>query len=199
MDSLSLLFKNETFISAANDILKVGAMIIMARIFSSRSIQDKEWISMALYLMLGFAVYHILIRHIINVHSFVDMYSVRTAIDDFIKFGIVLIVIRLAQTQNINSLTDSNWLKQIAIILTGFALYDLIVAKIVSKFNVPLNAGNMIILSDVLKFGSMFVVLKWFKDGNLTDPSWMKEVGAALGGLAIYHYISQRAVSFGLY
>jgi len=120
------------------------------------------------------------------------------ALNNFIKFGVVLIIVRLALTRNIGSLTDSTWLKQTSIILGGFALYDIVVAKIVEKINIPLNANYVVVINDVIKFGTMFATLKWFSDGNLKDPEWLKEVGAALAGLAIYHFISQNVIKFSV-
>jgi len=198
MEKVSALLSNDTFKIASNDILKIGAMILMARLVSKQSLQDKEWISVSLYILLGFAVYHILVRHIVNPHNYVDMTAIRYAVDDFIKFGIVLIVVRLAITRNIGSLMDPTWLKQTSVILGGFALYDIIVAKIVEKVNIPLNANYLVVISDVLKFGTMFATLKWFSDGNLKDPEWLKEVGAALAGLAIYHFITQNVIKFSV-
>jgi len=198
MEKITSLLSNETFKVASNDILKIGAMILMARLVGKQSLRDKEWISVSLYILLGFAVYHILIRHIINPHDYVDMSAIRYAVDDFIKFGVVLIIVRLALTRNIGSLTDSTWLKQTSIILGGFALYDIVVAKIVEKINIPLNANYIVVINDVIKFGTMFATLKWFSDGNLKDPEWLKEVGAALAGLAIYHFISQNVIKFSV-
>jgi hypothetical protein len=194
MEKISSFLGNETVRVAADDILKIGAMILMARLFSKQTVMDKQWISVSLYILLGFAVYHILIRHIVNPYNYVDMTAIRYAVDDFIKFGIVLIIVRLAMYKNIGSLTDSTWLKQTGVILGGFAIYDIVVAKIVEKLNIPLNANHLVVFNDVVKFGTMFATLKWFSDGNLADPDWLKEVGAALAGLAIYHYVSQNAI-----
>lgn len=199
MEKITGLLKNETVINASNDVLKIGALLVGGRLLSSESIMDKDWMRSTALLLVGFAVYHVLVRHIINPHSYVDLVTIRMAIDDIIKFGLAFVIARLISTRgDIKSLTQQPWLSEVSIILAGFAIYDIVFSKLIIK------AGGMIgmagtttlyTISDVLKFGTMLFVSRFFSGKSVKDMSWIKEIAGALGAVAVYDIISLKAIS----
>jgi len=193
MDTVKTIMNSETFISASNDVLKIGALLLGGRLMSSGSITDQGWMRSTALLLIGFVIYHIIVRNIINPSDFVDMTTIRMAIDDIIKFGLAFIFARLLSTKEIASLTDRSWISQTSIILAGFAIYDIIFFKLIRRIGTFSVFGyTLYTISDVFKFGTMLVVSRYFSGETLNDPTWLKEVAGALIGVGLYDILSQR-------
>jgi len=201
MEQIKKLINHETFISASDDILKIGALFLGGRLLSQNSIMDATWIQSTVFLLLGFLIYHIIVRHIINPMNFVDMNTIRIAIEDIIKFGIAFLFARLiAKRNNMEDFFNKQWISEISIILAGFAIYDIIFSKLLDYVgHFSLFGISLYSLSDVFKFGTMLIVVKYFTDGNiLYDRNWQKETLGALGAVALYDIFSRKALSIPL-
>lgn len=201
MESINMLLKNETVIRASNDVFKIGALLLGGRLLSSESITDREWMKSTALLLIGFAVYHIIVRHIFDPHSLVNMMTIRMAIDDVIKFGMAFIIARLINTNgDVSSLTRQPWVSEVSIILAGFAVYDIVFSQLIIQAGstVGLVGTTLYTISDILKFGTMLVVSRFFSGKPINDMTWIKEIAGALGGVAIYDIISQRAISLSM-
>lgn len=196
MDYLKNFITNDTAIIALNDVLKIGALLLGGRLLSKNSIMDTAWMSSTVFILIGFVVYHIIVRHIIDPMNFVDMITVRMAFEDVFKFGIAFLVARIiAKRNDLNSVFERGWASEISIILAGLAIYDIVFSKLIMRFgHIGLFGISLYSLSDVFKFGTMLIVIQLFNGGSLNDPDWIKETAGALGAVAIYDIFSVKRI-----
>ena len=100
----------------------------------------------------------------------------------WLLFGTMHVVSRVLTAQaSGEEIWDMEWAQQVLFLLLGFTTYYIIVKQFL-----PITSPNKVIravISDVLMFGTAFLVVRVLSGGSLTDQSWIKSnirPGAAL-------------------
>ena len=110
---------------------------------------------------------------------------------DWFKNAIAFMVARLLLKQNIAGLTDKDWQISTLLVLLGFTVYQMAVARFFDTSSVtsgPLKNA----LDDVLKFGTMLVVSQLLAGKSLADQAWMKSTAFTLVGFVAFDLVTYR-------
>jgi hypothetical protein len=147
----------------------------------------EKWLGEVLLVLLGFAVYQIVVRRLISTEF--SSGSLRMALDDILKFGTMLIVKRLLDTRKFESLKDDKWQTDSLSFLAGFMAYDFVTRHVydTSALEGPLKAS----VDDVLKFGTVFLVQEGLAgpEGDKFNTTFFMGMGGFLLGLVGYNYL----------
>jgi len=114
----------------ADDVLKVGTVMIVSRLLSGGNLSDRNWIMASLASLAGFIVYDIIVAKYVHGADVIGYAPAQTAVDDLVKVGTMLVVSRLISRQ---PLQDPAWMMSSLSVLAGFAAYDLVVSQVVEK------------------------------------------------------------------
>jgi len=143
---------------------------------------DYEWLKVTFLALIGFAVYQIVIRNLINT-SGIQYNGLRMAFDDILKFGTMFIVLRLLSNK---SISDKTWLSRVLMVLCGFMIYDF---AIINVFDTTGYTTKMqMALNDTIKFGTVFIVFQLLDGGNF-DKEWFLGTGGFIVGLWLYDFL----------
>lgn len=83
---------------------------------------------------------------------------------------------------------EINWLKVSILTLIGLGVYNLTIANILNVDYI--NHHNLkLAINDIIKFGSMFVILRFLSGEPLNDYNWIIEVFYVLVGFMTYDFI----------
>lgn len=176
------LLSSETLNNVRIDSGHFGTAMLTAQFLSGKSLSDKDWLKSSLLTLVGFAVYQVLVKHIIKTDN-VSPVNVRSAIEDLLKVGTMLLVSRYLSGQPIN---DPNWLKESLFIIAGFITYDLAVVHVADTTKLAPRVKASV--DDVVKFTTMFVVSRWLS-GNEFNAEWAKGCVFYMTGLVAYDMI----------
>ena len=165
---------------------RFGSALVSQQVLSGNSIRDTEWIKSTILVLIGFAVYQLIVRRYVTFTKSLADYNLENATENFIKFGTMLIISRALSGRKLN---DSNWLFEIYTILAGFLFYDTVVSHgysyLVSKYN--LSCKSSLVLYDVMQFGTMFTVSRWLS-GQPMNYEWVFSSTTYIIGIALYDY-----------
>jgi hypothetical protein len=113
--------------SVINDTLYFGTMLFVAQVLAGGSVIDPVWIAASLATLFGLVVYNVSIVNYIN-GNVTSNKKLGMAIDDWAKFGTMLLVSRLVSCE---SILDPKWAMSSLGVLIGFSAYDLVVSHAV--------------------------------------------------------------------
>jgi hypothetical protein len=106
---------------------------------------------------------------------------------DTLKFGSAFTGEQLATKGVLSSVTEGAWLKSTLLTLVGFAVYQLVVRRLIST---SFTSGNYrMALDDVLKFGTMLIASRVLSGKPLTGVegrAWQSESAYILLGFVAY-------------
>lgn len=166
------------------DWAKVGTMLVVSRLISGESIQDQDWIRASLFTLVGFTMYHVLTRNVVDTERFGEYKPIA---DDWMKVGTMMVVSRLLSGQ---SLQDPAWLQASLFTLLGFTAYNLLTSKVIKGENVSQHPAVVATVNDWAKVGTMLVVSRLLAGGSLTDQAWARGGLATLLGFTAYNVVS---------
>uniref|UniRef100_A0A6C0J715 Uncharacterized protein n=1 Tax=viral metagenome TaxID=1070528 RepID=A0A6C0J715_9ZZZZ len=106
----------------ANDWLKVGTMLIVARLLSGGSLIDSGWFRSSMAVLVGFTVYNIIVSDHIQGNKLTYDNKLKSVIDDWAKVGTMLAVSRVLSCED---MLDPKWIITAFGTLFGFTVYDL--------------------------------------------------------------------------
>lgn len=188
------------------DSVGFGSALAAARAFTYpgsatdklKSLTDKDWLKASIITLLGFAVYQILVTRVVPTDNTTSM---RMAVSDVLKFGTMLITVRLISgpTDFVSGrpMNADSWMEDSAFLLTGLVAYDFAVRHaftwVASKTRGVVDIDSLstnarVALDDTLKYGTMFVVARWL-GGDSFDNPWLLTSGSFLAGLAFYNLV----------
>lgn len=170
------------------DTLKFGVSAETgARLSKERtlnSLTDPAWLGQTLLVILGFAVYQIVVRRLISTDFAAG--SSKLALDDILKVGTMLVFKQVVSTRDVASVRDASWQMNTFSVLAGFVSYDFVTRHLydTSSLAGPLKAS----VDDAMKFGTMFVVSQLIQ-GKSFDAEWATVSGGYIAGLVAYNYL----------
>ena len=170
---------SETLNNIRVDSGRFGSAMLSEQYLKGESLTDMAWIKSSLLTLVGFAIYQVVVRQLIRTDG-VAHRNIRMVLDDILKVGTMLVASRLLSGQQLN---DTNWMRESAFMLAGFAAYDLVTVHAVdtSRFDNKVKLA----LDDVIKFSTMFTVKQWLSGGEF-DLKWAKASGFYMVGLVAY-------------
>lgn len=146
---------------------------------------------LGLYILLGFTLYFLLVRPYIPVTF--EHPVLRDLTNDMLFFGTAFVgaqgLMSIVAGENLYS---AEFFKASLILLTGFAVYRVLVAPFV-----PQNLGENVkpVVNDWLQFGIALVVYRIIAQGSLLDERWILQVLTVLVGFAGYHFVTKKVVT----
>lgn len=114
--------------AVADDVIKMGTMLVVSRLLSGGSLADQNWIRSTIAILIGFVVYNILTVNYIKGKEVSHHPKLRDTVDDWAKFGTMLLVSRLISCE---SVLDSKWIISSLNTLIGFSTYDIVTSHVV--------------------------------------------------------------------
>lgn len=107
---------------------------------------------------------------------------------DTAKVGLAQATQQLGENRSLASLTDATWLKKAVLTLVGFAVYNLIVANVVSTGGLK-DVNIKMAVDDILKVGTMLIVRQFLLEGYQgLHREWMQESAYILIGFMVYDF-----------
>jgi len=111
-------FTDPTAAAVFNTWLKVGTMLVVSRLLSGQSLNDRAWQMASLYTLLGFTTYDVVTKRLLP-NTFKDE-TTRAVFDDTLAFGTMFVVSQLLAGNPLNE----RWMRDSAYTLAGFAAYN---------------------------------------------------------------------------
>lgn len=181
--------------ASRGDLMKFTTAVITERLFQGKPLDDKVWIVAACLTIIGFVSYNLLITTWLDTSKYASG-SVKTAIDDVLRFGTLFMVCRLlsggAYWQNAEA-SNAEWIKDSGIFLVSIVVYDLALDEAVknrlSKFTGATNTA----LNDGIKWMTIFSTINFLKGGEF-NKEWMLTAGGFTTGLMVYSLLVERVV-----
>ncbi len=185
MDSF---FSSDTINNLNIDIAHFGSALVSSRIINNQILNDWNWIKVSLLTLLGFSIYNLIIANLINT-SIIDNENIKMAIDDILKFGTMLLSLRLFLGESLN---DMDWILGSCYILIGLIVYDfgtinLLNTKYLNNKKIISNKTKMA-LDDIIKFSTMLIISRWLSNDNFSKL-WILESIGFIVGLVAYDYL----------
>ena len=181
---MNSILSSDSAMNVKFDSLKFGPAMITERLFKGESLMDYEWIKSTFLVLVGFAIYQVLVRNLIKTDG-IQNKSIKMSVDDILKFGVMLLSHRFLSGHPLN---DRDWMKEVAYVLSGFVVYDVLVVRVYDFYNVSSFSKNtQMAIDDVLKFSTMFVVSRWLS-GNEFNREWLIGISGFMTGLVLYDY-----------
>lgn len=119
-----------------NDWIKVGTMFIVSQLLSGGSLTDAAWIRACLATLIGFTVYNLVTAKYVKGAALTYSPKLQMTIDDWAKFGTMLVVSQAVTCQPFNP----KWLSLTLATLLGLSAYDLGVSHLVDRIKGHLPA-----------------------------------------------------------
>jgi len=158
------------------DWVKNTTMFSVARWLSGESLMDRQWQMSTLFTLLGFSVYQLSTRNIIDT-DYAGSY--KAIADDWLKFGTMFIVSRLLSGQ---SLFDMTWVMSTLATLIGFSVYHLVLKLYVKGPELSSNKHIIDAIDDTAKWGTMFLVARMITGESILDHQWaLSSLGTIIG------------------
>jgi hypothetical protein len=116
--------------SIFDDWNKFGTMLVVSRMIVGGGLFDTAWFLQTLAILVGFTVYQLFVAPRLKGEDVTYMGSLQMVIDDWLKFGTMLVLSRVLTCQ---SIFDTRWIMDTLGILIGFSVYDLLFSRLVSN------------------------------------------------------------------
>ena len=178
----------------AMDTGRYGSALVSSRIFANKSLEDSEWIKITFLTLLGFGIYSIVVANIFDINK-IKQKNFRLAVDDLLKFGIMLVTLRLFSG---DPLIDTNWILGSSFILIGLVIYDfgtihMVDTEKLHKLNKITNETRKA-LDDTIKFSTMFIISGFLTEqfnstNQFLTKEWILECIGFIVGIVAYDYL----------
>jgi hypothetical protein len=106
---------------AADDIFKVGTMLLASRLFAQQSVHDSDWKKESLSTIAGFVAYDVATVHLVDTTKYSP--KVKLVLDDILKFTTMKVVSRSLLGREF----DAEFIYSSAAFLVGLLAYDIFV------------------------------------------------------------------------
>jgi len=189
---------NTSIKNTLNSWLKFGTVFLIYRLcmyyFIDRDkcdneLFDSESLQLVLFILLGFALYFLLIQPYIPIH--LQHPVLQNIANDTLMFGTVLVSSHLMESYACDeSYFDNEWLKTAGLILLAFATYRVFVDQFI-PFD-TMNPTVRPIVHDWAQFGTFLVVFRLLRGKSVLDQKWILSVLFVLLGFTGYHLITKR-------
>lgn len=169
-----------------NDVVKVTVMSVVSGYLSGKDLMSQEWQMNLAYTLLGFALYEL----VVSKHLTEDKLKEHTdLVRDMAKTATMLVTVRVLSTQNVESLSDSNWLMSTGMVLAGLAVYHMVTKQLFD--NSDKEGDWKQVSDDWVKVGTKLLVAHYLSGGDVTNNKFLqnttnKIVGFNLGSLVDY-------------
>lgn len=163
------------------DVVKNGTMLVSARLLSGGSIKNNIWGMSTIYVLIGFIVFHIVIKKLIPSNLLGDNASMQNALKTVVKIGTMFVVSKLISGESLNM----DWGKSVLYILAGYAAYDVVVRKFVDKISIS-NSQIKTVVDDAAQMITVAVVSRLLEGRSFDDKKWMMSVLYTIIGFAVY-------------
>lgn len=160
---------------------KAGMIMVISQWLSGVSLMDSSWQISTLFTLLGFAAYHLGTR---NIPTPTFKGNTQTVVDDWIKFGTVLIVSRMLSG---GGLGDGTWIRSSLATLAGFAVYNIIISNHIQGNQLTYNKKLQDVINDWAKYGTKLIVSHVLSCQPMFAQSWIINVFGTLIGLTAYN------------
>ena len=167
--------------------LKFGTVFLTYRFFvyyldnngTDKKFFDKQYVLMVFYLLLGFAIYYMLIDPVAPKPNIVPILN--NVIEDTMLFGTVLVSSHVIESYmgGSNKYFNGNWLKNSALVLAAFAAYRIFIEPMVPRHK------QSDLVNDWLQFGVFLVTYRVLSVGSI-DQKFIYSVLLSLLGFGIY-------------
>jgi hypothetical protein len=121
-----------------DDWNKFGTMLVVSRMIVGGGLFDMTWIFSTLAILTGFTVYQTFVAPRLRGEDVTYMSSLQMVIDDWLKFGTMLVLSRVLTCQSIFNVA---WIMDTLGILIGFTVYDLLFSRIVRDTKLSVTLG----------------------------------------------------------
>ena len=179
--------------------LKYGTVFLIYRLCSyyfldrdnpDEELFDQESVKLALFILLGFTIYYLVVKPYIPVH--LEHPILRNIANDTLMFGTVLVSMHLMETyMDDGDYFNGEWFKTAGLILLAFASYRVLIDPFI-PFN-KLSPNIKPIISDWAQFGTFLVAFRLLQ-GKEFNQSWFLSVLFVLLGFTGYHLITKKLI-----
>jgi hypothetical protein len=197
---MELEIENSIFKNVMNAWLKFGTAMLIYRLGTYCMVDkcqgplfDKNQVLAALFILLGFTLYFLLIDPFLPKESkhpiLLDL------MDDMLMFGTVMVAARGFETLIFKggNFYDNNWGSSLVYVLIGFAIYRVIVYPFIPDKAISHQIRP--ITEDWLQFGVAYAVITALGCGaSGFNLQWVAKLVALLLGFTGYHLITKHLV-----
>ena len=163
------------------DIVKNGTMLIVARLLAGGNLTDNVWEMSIVYVLIGFAFFHILIKRLIP-SNLVHNKAIKRSIRTVSKFGTMFIVSRILSGQKM----DMDWLKSVFFVLVGYVFYDVVTHKLVNTDGIA-NYQVKSVIDDAAQMVTVAFVSRLLERKSFNDKQWLMSVLFTIVGFSVYN------------
>lgn len=157
------------------NLLKVGTMLAVSALIKKEKVLQKD----SLYVLLGFAAYHLVSK---RMTPRVGDYRVDKVISTTVKVGTMMVVSTLLAGKKV----DKKLVMGVAATVAGFSVYDLLVSKFVPSIPHPIVRS---IVTDAIVVVTMSVV-KDLALGKKVNKATVLATIPTIAGFAVYDIVA---------
>ena len=148
---------------------------------------NNEWNKFAMSTLLGFVIHGFATNKITSlVNSKIgDDKNANNAVSDVVKFGTVFAVRKVMVDYLANKpfdLTETKFLYESGLTLTGYALFHLVAKDMLVNVGVPVDP----LVADLVLFSMGYALAKYVMEGTINTDN-LYELGSYLAGFGAYH------------
>lgn len=152
---------------------------------------DKESLLLALFILIGFTLYYLLVQPYIPVNFRHPIFQ--NIANDSLMFGTVLVSSHLMETYMDNGeYFNKKWLKTAGLILLAFAAYRVFINPFI-PFN-TMNPQTVPLVSDLAQYGTFLIAFRILQGESIIDCRWILSVIFVLLGFTGYHLITKNLI-----
>lgn len=162
------------------DVVKNGTMLISSRLLAGGKLGDNIWEMSTVYVLVGFIVFHLVVKKIIPSHL-IHQKSLQRAFKSIMRIGTMFVVSRLLSGGEFNL----KWGKQVIFILVGYAFYEIVTTRIVNTDGIS-SSQIKLVIEDTTKMITVAVISRALEGKSFTDNKWLLSVLFTIVGFAVY-------------
>ena len=192
---LDNFLSSDTLNNITMDTGRFGSALTSSKIFddignnfTKPKTNDWEWIKITILTLVGFCIYNLVVANLINTDNIKNK-NVKLAINDSLKFGTMLISVRLLLGE---SLADIEWIKESLCVLIGLMAYDFGTIQLINTNKLMedniISKQSKLAIDDTIKFSTMFFVSTWLSSKNF-NKHWLFETTGFIVGIVAYDYL----------
>ena len=162
------------------DIVKNGTMLVSARLLAGSRLSDSMWEMSILYILIGFIVFHIVVKRVIPSNLFHNR-TMKRAVRNVTKYATMFIVAKILTGEKM----DMNWIKSTGFILVGYLFYDIVTNKLVPTEGIASHQIKSVV-DTTTQMITVAVISRLLERKSFKDPAWLKSVLFVILGFAVY-------------
>jgi len=151
---------------------------------------DAKWVNLLIATLVGVALHGLVITNnlapAVNNSLKVKNTGVRQAVTDFFMFSTIFVSQKVLTSQlaGIPIVFDKVWAMTSGLTIAGYAIFDIIVQKMVPTINAKLQP----LLNDLIKISMGNLLAVFVVEGTITQTHLMS-LGALLSGFVVFHLV----------